>query len=63
MDEKHIVWEMIKAYRKDPAYPGPYLDAGSVARTKIPGGWLMCLEKGVTFVPDPNHEWDGGSLP
>ena len=43
--------------------------ARNVSRAKIPGGWLVCLESGsvrssgLTFVPDPNHEWDGGSLP
>ena len=40
-----------------------------VSRAKIPGGWLVCLESGnvrssgLTFVPDPDHKWDGGSLP
>ncbi|MFO7695302.1 MAG: hypothetical protein R6V57_19620 [Vicinamibacterales bacterium] len=41
----------------------------NVSRAKIPGGWLVGIESGnvrswaLTFVPDPNHEWDGGSLP
>jgi len=30
-------------------------------RAKIPGGWLVSVGigngGGVTFVPDPNHEW------
>jgi len=31
-------------------------------RAKIPGGWLVKVfvygeGVGVTFVPDPNHEW------
>ena len=30
-------------------------------RAKIPGGWLVAVGSGngggVTFVPDPNHEW------
>ncbi len=46
-----------------------------VWRTKIPGGWLVTTGflkmqganaagggNGVTFVPDPGHNWDGGSL-
>lgn len=43
--------------------------ARTVSRAKIPGGWLVYIESGsvrapgLTFVPDPNHEWDGGSLP
>ena len=41
----------------NPKGPGHYAD-----RTRIPGGWLV-FRNAVTFVPDPNHEWDGGSLP
>jgi hypothetical protein len=42
---------------------------GVVSRAKIPGGWLVGVESenmrawGLTFVPDPGHEWDGSSLP
>jgi len=37
-------------------------------RAKIPGGWLVTvlsreLPSGITFVPDPEHKWDGNSLP
>ena len=36
-------------------------------RAKVPGGWLVMIYagdgSGITFYPDPNHEWDGGSLP
>jgi len=39
----------------------------SVYRAKVPGGWLVATKDsdsgGVTFLPDPNHEWDGSSLP
>ena len=41
-------------------------------RAKVPGGWLVALEQPTSrgasfhmscaFYPDPNHEWDGGSL-
>ena len=36
-------------------------------RAKIPGGWLVTTAHGnsamgATFVPDPNHEWDGNSI-
>jgi hypothetical protein len=37
---------------------GPY----SVARAKVPGGWLVALGTGVTFYPDPEHSWDGQSI-
>ncbi|MBI3921726.1 MAG: hypothetical protein HY318_09945 [Armatimonadetes bacterium] len=42
-------------------------------RTKVPGGWLVALVKcdrdyrhqrpSITFVADPEHSWEGGSLP
>ncbi len=40
------------------------LDAGgySVARAKVPGGWLVACGSGVTFYPDPKHQWDGSSV-
>lgn len=38
----------------------------STYRTKVPGGWLMSAlvtrDSGLTFIPDPDHEWDGNSL-
>ena len=36
-------------------------------RSRIPGGWLIFIYmvghglSGVTFYPDPNHAWDGGT--
>ena len=34
-----------------------------IRRAKIPGGWLVAIrDEGITFVPDPRHEWDGGSV-
>lgn len=33
-----------------------------VDRAKIPGGWLV-KRNAVSFVPDPEHRWDGSSLP
>jgi|JI10StandDraft_1071094.scaffolds.fasta_scaffold343170_1 hypothetical protein len=40
-------------------------------RAKVPGGWLVRVETNdgdytrplsITFLPDPNHAWDGSSL-
>jgi hypothetical protein len=33
-------------------------------RAKVPGGWLIAAASGtgLTFYPDPRHEWDGTSL-
>lgn len=36
--------------------------AGALSRARVPGGWLVSTAYSVTFVPDPQHEWDGGSL-
>ena len=34
-----------------------------IHRAKILGGWLVTIrDEGITFVPDPRHEWDGGSV-
>lgn len=38
-----------------------------IERAKVPGGWLLKPRTadggGMTFYPDPNHKWDGNSLP
>ncbi|MEI9976406.1 MAG: hypothetical protein WDO73_32740 [Ignavibacteriota bacterium] len=36
--------------------------SSAIARAAIPGGWLVSLGSGITFVPDSTHEWDGGSI-
>jgi hypothetical protein len=39
----------------------------SFYRAKVPGGWLISMVygegAGLTFYPDPEHKWDGNSLP
>lgn len=36
------------------------------SRCKVPGGWLITVRAGfglgMTFMPDPNHSWNGCSL-
>jgi hypothetical protein len=43
------------------------LRGASLYRAKVPGGWLVlfCFGDGssITFMPDPDHLWDGSSLP
>jgi hypothetical protein len=45
----------------------PSLRFADLYRTKVPGGWLILIEQrdgcGATFVPDPQHKWNGKSLP
>ena len=41
------------------------LSAGaySIARARVPGGWLVVADgASVAFYPDPNHAWYGTSL-
>lgn len=34
-------------------------------RAEVPGGWLVLADygriSGLTFYPDPDHQWDGSS--
>lgn len=53
-----LVWEKLKEPRSG---LGPAL-----WRAKVLGGWLIWgggSYTGVIFYPDPQHQWDGGSLP
>ena len=33
-----------------------------VFRLAVPGGWLVKVNEGLTFLPDPEHAWDGGAV-
>lgn len=45
-------------------------DGVMINRAKVPGGWFVsgtlnvgeAAGYGMTFVPDPNHDWDGASI-
>jgi len=66
-----IVWEKLDSEgpRKGLAHPWQF----DVLRAKVPGGWLVAVCKqfrtdlvrdySCTFYPDPNHMWDGSSIP
>lgn len=63
-----IEWE----YLGNAALPPGTIAATHVEtwRAKVPGGWLVMsipknsqLTVSTTFYPDPQHEWDGSSLP
>ena len=50
-------WEKVKGYVNDFDFgrlPKTDLD---ITRAKVKGGWLVSGNTGLTFVPDPNHEW------
>ena len=38
----------------------------NIEKAKVTGGWIIIVSidgvNGITFYPDPKHEWDGGSL-
>jgi hypothetical protein len=51
-----------------PKFTWEPLDASpDTRRAKVPGGWMVMIwagdGSGITFYPDPNHSWNGGSLP
>lgn len=60
-----LTWEKLQV--GEPKHEFTY---GSINRTKVPGGWLLAVfwspthggGPGICFYPDPNHEWDGGSI-
>lgn len=59
-----LKWEVI--YTEQPARGGGYESARSLYRAKVPGGWFVTMDGGgltAFFYPDPEHTWDGSSLP
>ena len=60
-----LSWEWMEC-KWDDAYPKGKgfwsKEIPTVQRTKIPGGWLVYChiggKSGLTYYPDPNHEWD-----
>ncbi|NEO23205.1 MULTISPECIES: hypothetical protein [unclassified Moorena] len=55
-----LVWEKLNCKNQP-------IGGLGVWRTKVPGGWLVAIRStngsgsGVTFYPDPTHQWDGGN--
>ena len=53
-----LVWEKLNTSGTG------FLNMLQTWRAKVPGGWLVAaIETGMTFYPDPQHLWDGSSLP
>jgi len=61
-----LKWETLETVRQEQGFMNSkYM----TERSKVPGGWLIISQfyvggaHGLVFLPDPNHDWDGGSLP
>ncbi len=50
-----LSWQRLKSSSKS---------VPEIFRSPVPGGWLIShgIDGGLTFVPDPSHDWDGHSL-
>lgn len=67
MDQNHGVLCFEKLAVAEPRHEFTY---GAVYRTPVPGGWLVVMfwasqmsgGPSITFMPDPDHAWDGHSL-
>ena len=64
-----LVWEQLSVAHGSGASPADATEFLSLAmyRTKVPGGWLVMAKVthgvSVSFYPDPQHAWDGKTLP
>ena len=47
--KRRVHWEKVESN-------GP-----AMLRTRVPGGWLVCVGEGLTFYPDPDHAWEPGA--
>jgi len=60
-----LVWEEIKCQTAKKGIFGNAMVP--ILRAKVPGGWFVQVSAGVGigafFYPDPEHTWDGSSLP
>ena len=58
-----LKWEPVQS---ELVQPGLLSVAPKVMRAKVPGGWFISVrsyESSAFFYPDPEHRWDGSSLP
>jgi hypothetical protein len=65
-EQPELVWEKVPSARKDQKW---YHGDWEIHRAKVPGGWLVItrvggeVPQGIAFYPDPEHKWNGGSVP
>jgi hypothetical protein len=57
MKQVAFQWEQLT----DPRWEGVFW----IMRAKVPGGWFVQMgdQAESFFYPDPEHEWEGNSLP
>jgi hypothetical protein len=59
-----LKWEELQS---EPVASG-HMYPERISRARVPGGWLVYTwelannSPALTFVPDPDHRWDGSSL-
>jgi len=64
-EHQELRWERLNSVRFEKKW---YQSSWETYRSKIPGGWLVLVRSegesphGMTFYPDPDHRWSGGSL-
>ena len=68
-----LIWEVIKCKMMEKDSVGASLPPAVRAffgasphpalRAKVPDGWFIRVATGAFFYPDPEHAWDGSSLP
>lgn len=61
-----LIWEVLKSETREKGMIKP--SAPYTLRAKVSGGWFVWTERGkyaggTFFYPDPEHLWDGSSLP
>lgn len=63
--EPELRWEKLNSTRDE---KGWFKINWEVHRAKVPGGWLIIArgegttDPSISFYPDSNHQWNGGSL-
>ena len=59
-----LKWEVVASEMTQPSFLNL---PPKVIRAKVPGGWFVKVDRtdagGAFFYPDPEHTWDGSSLP
>jgi hypothetical protein len=60
-DSPQLLWHKLNSTSAG----GEFFKLGDVYRAKVPEGWFVMVTnnaRGLMFYPDPDHNWNGGSL-